>query len=84
MTGGSNEINNRALPFYMRRQYYSKAAHIIDTQTGKVERLADMSIPRQAHGMVLVNEFVYCCAGLDGHKILDSCERYSLLDKSWH
>ena len=31
VTGGSNEINNRQLPFYMRRQYYSKAAHIIDT-----------------------------------------------------
>ena len=52
---------------------------MIDIETGVVEQLADMSIPRQAHGMCQVNDFIYCCAGLDGgYDILDSCERYSL------
>lgn len=57
---------------------------MINIETGSVEQLDDMSIPRQAHGMCKVNDFIYCCAGLDGgFDILNSCERYSLVSKRW-
>jgi hypothetical protein len=40
--------------------------------------VADMIYKRQAHGMLLVNNYVYCCGGLTGTMILDSCERYNI------
>lgn len=68
----------------MRSHRYSKKAFIIDIKTAEVERLPDMHINRQAHGMVKVGDYVYCCAGLDGgYDILGTCERFNLQNKMW-
>ena len=38
-----------------------------------------MNEPRQAHGLLLINNYVYSCAGLDqGFIVLSSCERFNL------
>ena len=43
-----------------------------------------MHYKRQAHGMVLINDFVYCCAGLDGsYDILNQCEKFNLITRKW-
>lgn len=43
-----------------------------------------MSTKRQAHGMVLVKNHVYCCGGLDGsYEILKTCERFDLSSQLW-
>jgi len=41
-----------------------------------------MHIERQAHGMVLLHNFVYCCGGHNSD-ILNSCERYNLETEQW-
>jgi hypothetical protein len=33
--------------------------------------------------MVMVGNFVYCCAGLDGYTIIATCERFDLLTEKW-
>lgn len=33
--------------------------------------------------MVKIFNFVYCCGGLSGWEILDSCERYNLETEKW-
>lgn len=68
----------------MRPQRYSNKVFIIDTETGHVQKMAKMSTKRQAHGMVLVKNHVYCCGGLDGtYEILQTCERFDLTTQSW-
>jgi hypothetical protein len=42
-----------------------------------------MNYMRQAHGMLLVGGYIYCCAGLDGYGILTSCERFCLQREIW-
>ena len=42
-----------------------------------------MQKKRQAHGMIKVKDYVYCCAGLDGYNILDCCERYNIKTNQW-
>ena len=42
-----------------------------------------MHYKRQAHGMVTVGNYVYCCGGLDGQHILNSCERFDLQTEKW-
>ena len=78
VTGGSWQDDSLQIPIHMRQHKYSQKAFMIDIETGHVEFLPDMSSPRQAHGMSMVNDYVYCCAGLAGYDILDTCERYSL------
>jgi hypothetical protein len=79
VTGGSWQDDSLPIPVHMRSHRYSKKAFIIDINTAEVERLPDMHVSRQAHGMVKVGDYVYCCAGLDGgYEILSTCERYNL------
>ena len=33
--------------------------------------------------MVMIDNFVYACGGLDGNNILDSCERFDLMTETW-
>jgi hypothetical protein len=78
ITGGSN-INDVMNGFNMMGIHkYSDKAFILDTLSGVIEQKPRMSVKRQAHGMCLVGNSVYCCAGLDGYQILKSCERFNL------
>ena len=70
VTGGSWQLEDENLPPHIRPLSYSKKVFIIDTMTGIVERKPDMAKKRQAHGMVLVKNYVYCCGGLSGWDIL--------------
>jgi hypothetical protein len=81
LTGGSSSPDSdlaNNLQHYIGQAIYSRKAFIIDTGTGIVQEKPPMHYKRQAHGMVMVGNFVYCCAGLDGFSIISSCERYDL------
>ena len=68
----------------MRLHKYSKKAFIVDSKEGLVRVLPEMQFKRQAHGMIQIGNFVYCCAGLDGGwDILNSCERFNLDTETW-
>lgn len=82
VAGGSKEA------FYQAGQgwhptVYSRKVFKIDVHSGEVEKLPSMTQPRQAHGMLFVNGYVYCCAGLNENEILDSCERFCLETNEW-
>ena len=43
-----------------------------------------MNYKRQAHGLCKIGNFIYACGGIDSEQsILDSCERYDLVNKRW-
>lgn len=75
VTGGSQEVHGHYLK-------YSNKAAIVDTKTGLVTPLPDMSENRQAQGICFLNGFVYCCGGITGYEILASCERFNLNPQS--
>ena len=62
---------------------YSNKAFILDTKTCVLTQKPRMKEMRQAHGMCLIGQYVYCCAGLDGYNILKSCERFDLKNEVW-
>jgi hypothetical protein len=63
---------------------FSNKVCMIDVLTGEVTKLPDMIKERQAHGVVRIGKYVYCCGGLNqGWCTLDHCERFDLVKKRW-
>ena len=81
IAGGSHQVVHAFHP------NYSNKAFILDTQSGLLSTLPNMTEKRQAHGMLLINNYVYCCGGLNGHEILKTCERFDISkpdhDSAW-
>jgi hypothetical protein len=65
----------------------SNEVYLVNVKTGFVTQMPNMSKPRQGHGIALVCGFVYCCAGFDRALMyngeLDTCERFSLINREW-
>lgn len=63
---------------------FSKETYILDLDTGRIERKADMIIKRQGHGIVRVGDKVYCAGGLDGTIVINqSLEIYDIARDAW-
>lgn len=84
ISGGSCEITLPNMPRHVRAQIFSKKTFIVDTSLGWVKRLPSMKYARQAHGMLVVDNYIYCCAGLhNSYTVLANCERFNLDTWKW-
>ena len=72
------------MPRHVRAQIFSKKVFIVDTSLGWVKRLPSMKYARQAHGMIVVDNFIYCCGGLNNnYTVLANCERFDFAKQKW-
>ena len=55
----------------------------INLKTRVVTRKADLSVPRQAHGICAINNYVYCVCGISQEDAYDTVERYDTLTDKW-